>query len=314
MALARTAGSVGVRRGASFQKFSVAAMNVLPTQEAVQNAYSLASPCRLCPRLCGVDRLAGEVGHCGIGATPLVSSAGPHYGEESCLVGRGGSGTIFLAGCSLLCAFCQNYTISHGREGQPCSPDDIAGMMLALERRGCENINFVTPTHVAPWLMDSVRRARLEGLKVPIVYNCGGYERVETLRLLEGTVDIYMPDAKFWDSEQARRYCHAPDYPELMRAALKEMHGQVGDLQILNGIARRGLLIRHLVMPNDVAGSEQVLDFIANEISPNSYVNVMGQYRPCYRAYDHAPIARPPTAEEYAAACRHARKLGLNLL
>jgi len=288
-------------------------MSVLPTTEAIERAYGLANPCRLCPRRCGVNRLAGEVGYCGIGAQPLVSSAGPHYGEESCLVGRGGSGTIFLAGCNLLCVFCQNYSISHEREGEPTTPADIAKIMLLLQRRGCENINFVTPTHVVPWLMDAVRRARLDGLTVPIVYNCGGYERVETLRLLEGTVDIYMPDAKFWEPGQARIYANAPDYPELMRAALKEMHRQVGDLHIVNGVARRGLLIRHLVMPNDVAGSKKVLDFIARQISPGSYVNVMAQYRPCYKAYLYEAIARYPTRQEYEEARDHALKLGLKL-
>ena len=288
-------------------------MSVLPTTAAVEQAYELANPCRLCPRTCEVDRPSGQAGYCGIGPQPLVSSAGPHYGEEPCLVGTGGSGTIFLAGCNLLCVFCQNYTISHEREGQPTTPAGIAKIMLLLQRRGCENINFVTPTHVVPWLMDAVRTARLDGLTVPIVYNCGGYERVETLRLLEGTVDIYMPDAKFWHAGQARIYANAPDYPEVMRAALKEMHRQVGDLQIVNGVARRGLLIRHLVMPNNVAGSKDVLNFIAGEISPNSCVNVMAQYRPCHQAILYEAIARHPTREEYEDARDHAVKLGLRL-
>ncbi len=288
-------------------------MDVLPSQEAIEQAYALANPCVICPRLCKVDRPAGETGYCGVGALPMVSSAGPHYGEEPPLVGCGGSGTIFFGGCNLGCVFCQNYSISHGREGSPTTPAQIARIMLLLQQRGCENVNFVTPTHVPPWLMEAVRLARLDGLKVPIVYNCGGYERVETLRLLEGTVDIYMPDAKYWDSEQARHYSNAPDYPELMRAALKEMHRQVGDLEIVGGAARRGLLIRHLVMPNNVAGSRGVLDFIAREVSSNSYVNVMEQYRPTYRAHEFPPIARRPTVQEYSEARDHAARLGLRL-
>ena len=289
-------------------------MHVRPSREAIAEAHAMASPCRICPRLCEVDRAAGEVGFCGVGAVPLVSSAGPHYGEEPPLVGRGGSGTIFLAGCNLGCVFCQNHAISHGRDGVPASPAEIARLMRLVEGRGCENINFVTPTHVTPWLMEAVRLARLDGLCVPIVYNCGGYERVETLRLLEGTVDIYMPDAKYWDGEQAERYSGAADYPVVMREALKEMHRQVGDLQVEGGVARRGLLIRHLVMPNNVAGSLCVLDFIAREISPDSYVNVMDQYRPAHRAHQFEDIARRPTTQEYAEARRHAEGLGLNLL
>jgi len=288
-------------------------MSVLPSEDRLKEAYALARPCRICPRLCKVDRLAGKEGFCGVGAVPIVSSAGPHYGEEPPLVGRGGSGTIFLAGCNLGCVFCQNYTISHEREGGPAGPDRIARTMLLLEQRGCHNINFVTPTHVTPWLMEAVRLARLDGLRIPIVYNCGGYESLQTVRLLEGTVDIYMPDAKYWDSESARRYSGAPDYPEVMRVALKEMHRQVGDLQIVGGVARRGLLIRHLEMPNRVAGSRQVLEFIARELSPHSYVNVMDQYRPTYRAHEFPEIARRPTYEEYEEARLYAQKLGLRL-
>ena len=289
-------------------------MSVLPSSETIEQAYALARPCQICPRLCKVDRLAGERGYCGVVELPLVSSAGPHFGEESVLVGRGGSGTIFLSGCNLGCVFCQNYSISHGLDGSPHKPQEITRMMLLLERRGCENINFVTPTHGTPWLMEAVRLARLDGLGVPIVYNCGGYERLETLRLLEGTVDIYMPDAKYWDPEQAALYSNAPDYPEVMRTALKEMHRQVGDLKVVNGVARRGLLIRHLVMPNNVAGSEQVLEFIAKEVSPHSHVNVMDQYRPTFRAHEFEKIARHPTHDEYRKARDCAVRLGLNLL
>jgi putative pyruvate formate lyase activating enzyme len=288
-------------------------MSLEPTREAIEKAYALASPCRICPRLCEVDRPGDEEGYCGIGDTPLVASAGPHYGEEPCLVGRGGSGTIFLSGCNLLCEFCQNAGISHGAQGRPADPTEIATMMLSLQRRGCDNINFVTPSHVVPWLMDAVRRARMDELNVPIVYNCGGYDRVETLEMLEGTVDIYMPDAKFWDAEPSKRYCDAPDYPERMRESLKEMHRQVGDLRVVNGVARSGLLVRHLVMPDEVAGSKNVLDFLANEVSENTAVNVMDQYRPCYRASEYPEIARRPTSAEYAEVRDHARGLGLRL-
>jgi putative pyruvate formate lyase activating enzyme len=287
--------------------------DTFPTASRINEAYKRANPCQICPRNCRVNRLAGERGYCKVGDTPIVSSAGPHFGEEPPLVGRGGSGTIFLGGCNLGCVFCQNYTISHNVEGEPTAPAQLARIMLLLQRRGCENINFVTPTHVTPWLMEATRLARLDGLRVPIVYNCGGYESVETLRLLEGTVDIYMPDAKYWDEACARRYSNAPDYPAIMREALKEMHRQVGELEIVGGVARRGLLVRHLVMPGGVAGSKDVLKFIADEISPRTFVNVMDQYRPVYRAHEFHEIARRPTAAEYEEARAYAEKLGLRL-
>jgi len=289
-------------------------MATVPSEQQVRRAFELADPCRICPRDCCVNRLAGEKGFCGVGATPLVSTAGPHYGEEPCLVGSGGSGTIFFAGCNLGCVFCQNYPISHGLEGRPADAASIARMMLRLEQQGCENVNFVTPTHVTPWVLEAIRLARLKGLAVPVVYNCGGYERLETLRLLEGSVDIYMPDAKYSSPEMAQKYSGAPDYPQVMREALKEMHRQVGDLRIVAGVARRGLLIRHLVMPNRVAGSKEVLDFIATELSEGSYVNVMDQYRPTYRAHEFDEIARRPTRAECEEVRDYARSLGLRLL
>jgi putative pyruvate formate lyase activating enzyme len=289
-------------------------MDVTQSADQVRAAYALASPCRICPRLCRVDRPSGETGYCGVGAVPIVASGGPHFGEESCLVGRGGSGTIFFSGCNLLCLFCQNSDISHGHIGTEWDPASIVDLMLSLERSGCENVNFVTPTHVSPWLIDAVRSARQQGLSIPIVYNCGGYEMVETLRLLEGTVDVYMPDAKFWDPDLAFRYTKARDYPDRMRAALVEMQRQVGVLQIEGGLARRGLLVRHLVMPNAVEDSKKVLDFVASDVSQDTYVNVMAQYRPMYRAHELAEIARPVTAAEYGEVRRHAAGLGLNLL
>lgn len=329
---------------------------------AIIEAYDLMRSCSLCPRNCGVNRLKDERGFCGIGREAVVSSVGPHYGEEPPLVGTGGSGTIFLSGCNLKCVFCQNYDISQGAEGQIAPPAKIAKMMLALQERGCHNINFVTPTHVTPQLMEAIVIARNQGLTVPIVYNCGGYESLHTLKLLEGFVDIYMPDAKYWDSDVSAKFSFARDYPEVMRKALKEMHRQVGDLVIeepkrtrtqrrgqsqneqdegdtgeevgdedqhprvitlfemlfgrIGGpveIARRGLLVRHLVMPNRLAGSHEVIDFIASEISPNTYINVMAQYHPCFRAFEYPEIARRPTSHEFAEAYDYAVRKGLRL-
>ncbi|MBM4032103.1 MAG: radical SAM protein [Planctomycetes bacterium] len=282
-------------------------------RERAQRLHESLVSCELCPRHCRVNRIEGEIGFCGIGAEAIVSSTGPHFGEEDVLVGGGGSGTIFLAGCNLGCIFCQNYEISHGREGRPASPADIARTMLRLERMGCCNVNFVTPTHVTPQLMQAILIAREQGLRVPIVYNCGGYELVETLRALEGFIEIYMPDAKYGESGPAAELSGAADYPEINRAALREMHRQVGDLATDGGIATRGLIVRHLVLPNGMAGSKAVLDFLAKEISPRTYVNVMAQYRPCYRAGECPKINRYPTREELLEAYDYALKLGLRL-
>ncbi|MEE9488333.1 MAG: radical SAM protein, partial [Candidatus Brocadiales bacterium] len=262
------------------------------TETRLEEAYALLSPCRLCPRNCKVMRLEGQKGFCGIGRNAVVSSSGPHFGEEAPLVGQCGSGTIFFAGCNLGCLFCQNYDISHLRAGEEVSTEKITSLMLALEKRGCHNINFVTPTHVSPQIMEATQIARRTGLSVPTVYNCGGYESVETLRLLEGTIDIYMPDAKYADPKWSKKFSGAKDYPEVMKAALKEMHRQVGNLVIQNGIAVRGLLVRHLVLPNNVAGSRGIIDFVAEEISPDTYINVMDQYYPCYRAGEFGEINR----------------------
>ena len=269
--------------------------------------------CEICPRRCGVDRLAGEIGFCGVGSEALVASFAPHFGEEPPLVAWGGSGTIFFAGCNLDCVFCQNHDISHERRGAPVDAERLAAMALSLQSRGCHNVNFVTPTHVVPRMAEAVELARRDGLTVPVVYNCGGYERVETLRALEGLVEIYMPDAKYWMPETAERLSAAPDYPGVMREALREMHRQVGDLEIVKGVARRGLLVRHLVMPGQLDQSVAILDFLADAISPNTYVNVMPQYRPVYRAHEFPEIDRYPTAREYESALAHARKRGLRL-
>lgn len=280
--------------------------------ERVALARELLSPCRLCPRECGVRRLEGERGYCRAGATARVASCGPHFGEEPPLVGRAGSGTIFFSHCNLRCCFCQNYDIAHGGAGEDVSAAKLAEMMLRLQELGCHNLNFVTPTHFMPQILEALEQAVGLGVRLPVVYNCGGYESVEALRLLDGIVDIYMPDAKFMDGAVARRLCNAPDYPERMQAALREMHRQVGDLEIgRDGLARRGLLVRHLVMPHGQASTPQVAQFLAS-LSPDTYVNLMDQYRPCYRASNDPLIARYPTAAEYAEAVASAQGAGLH--
>ncbi len=281
--------------------------------QRVAAARELISPCRLCPRECGALRAEGETGHCGVTADLLVSSAGPHFGEEPELVGRGGSGTIFFAGCNLLCSFCQNHDISHHRRGEHYTVPQLAAAMLALQQQGCHNINIVTPTHFVAPLLQALRQAVAGGLTIPLVYNCGGYESLETLRLLDGVVDIYMPDIKFASAAIGRTCCDVPDYPERSRAALTEMHRQVGVLATDDrGVAVRGVLIRHLVLPGGLAGSERVFRFIARELSPDSYVNVMAQYRPCFDAVGDPDLGRPLTIEEFQAALAAARHAGLH--
>lgn len=280
----------------------------------VRRLRELMNPCVLCPRRCNVYRSRGEVGFCGTGDTAVVSSAGPHFGEESVLVGKGGSGTIFLAGCNLGCVFCQNYDISHFRRGRAVSIEQLVEFMFDLNGYGCSNINFVTPTHVVHAIAAAIELARDRGLELPIVYNCGGYELVETLRLLEGYVDIYMPDMKFSDSAVAKELADAADYPQVNFAAVKEMHRQVGDFQVENGLARRGLLIRHLVLPNRMAGSFAIIDFLAKKISRQTTINVMGQYRPCFKAMEHSKINRRPSAEEVAEVRQYAVSKGLDVL
>jgi putative pyruvate formate lyase activating enzyme len=264
--------------------------------------------CRLCPRECRVNRLDGEVGTCQAGFNLKVSSAFPHFGEELPLVGFHGSGTIFLTHCNLRCIFCQNYDISHFGSGERMTSSDMARVMLRLQEMGCHNINFVTPTHYAPQIVASLPEAIEKGLRLPIVYNCSGYESLEVIQLLEGIVDIYMPDVKYLDEKHSKRFSNAPDYPRVIRNVLKEMHRQVGDLATNSkGIAERGLLVRHLVMPNGVASSEAVLRFIAEEISVDSYINIMDQYRPEYRAIEYPEINRRITHREYMEAIQWAK-------
>jgi putative pyruvate formate lyase activating enzyme len=264
--------------------------------------------CRLCPRECRVNRLDGEIGVCQARPELTVSSAFPHFGEEPPLVGSHGSGTIFLTHCNLRCIFCQNYDISHLGSGEQMTSSDLTRIMLRLQEMGCHNINFVTPTHYAPQIVASLPEAIEKGLRLPIVYNCSGYESIEVIRLLEGIVDIYMPDAKYLDEKYSKRFSNAPDYPEVIKKVLKEMHRQVGDLTINSkGIAERGLLIRHLVMPGGIASSEAVLKFIAEEISVHSYVNIMEQYRPEYRAHEYPEINRRITHKEHLEAIQWAK-------
>jgi putative pyruvate formate lyase activating enzyme len=272
--------------------------------------------CKLCPRQCGVNRLANERGVCRIGEYAEVASYGPHFGEESVLVGKHGSGTIFFCGCSLTCAFCQNYDISHP---EPDSCDQVTArqlgsVMAALQQQGCRNINFVTPSHVVPQILAALPYAIEQGLTAPLVYNSSGYEEGETLQLLEGIVDIYMPDFKFWQNDSAKRYAHAADYPEKARAALLEMQRQVGDLRIDNGIARRGLLVRHLLMPHGGEESREILKFLAEKISRNCYVNIMDQYRPCGSIAGFPELQETITAEDYQMALQQAKMLGLSRL
>lgn len=271
--------------------------------------------CELCPRRCRVNRLEGERGFCRTGRKAVFSSFGPHFGEEDPLVGRGGSGTIFFAHCNLLCCFCQNYDISHEGAGQEIEPEGLAQVMLNLQKQGCHNINFVSPSHVVAQIMEALPIAVEGGLHVPLVYNTGGYDLPETLRGLEGVVDLYMPDVKFSDSAVAEALAAAPDYPWICREALKEMHRQVGDLRMdAEGIAYRGLLVRHLVMPDHLAGSEETFQWIAAHLSQQTYINIMDQYRPCGTAHAHPSLSRRITTSEYEEAVQIARRCGLNRL
>ena len=283
----------------------------------VERALELLQSCTACPRNCQVNRLEDKFAVCKTGRHAVVSSHFPHHGEEDCLRGWRGSGTIFFTGCNLRCVFCQNFDISWQVRGTPAPPRELAAMMLELQAQGCHNINFVTPEHVAPQIVEALPFAIEAGLRLPLVYNTSAYDSMESLELLDGLVDIYMPDFKYWDSEMARKYSRAPDYPAVARRAIKEMHRQVGNLIIEdNGLARRGLLIRHLVMPEDVAGTPAVMQWIADELSPETYVNLMAQYHPAGKVSrsDHAEINRRVTPSEYERALDAAWHAGLKRL
>ncbi|MBN1380747.1 MAG: radical SAM protein [Deltaproteobacteria bacterium] len=279
----------------------------------IEKASSLLTECTVCPRRCGVDRISGETGFCRAGAFPVISSYGPHFGEESSLVGYGGSGTIFMTYCNLGCIFCQNYEISRFGRGHRISFEKFSAMMVALEQRGCHNINFVSPSHFVPHIIKALPAGVERGLTVPLVYNTGGYDSVETLKLLDGIVDIYMPDFKYTRSDIAKEYSDAPDYPEVVKAALREMHRQTGDLDTdEDGIAVRGLLVRHLVLPEGLAGTREAMRFLAAEISPNTYVNIMAQYHPCGDLIPPgSPLSRRITGKEFKDAVNMAKEEGI---
>lgn len=282
-------------------------------KKKIDRARRQLGDCRLCPHECSVDRIGGETGVCETGINAIVSSFGPHFGEESVLVGRYGSGTIFFGSCNLYCVFCQNYDISHRRVGAALTPPQIAQRMLSLQQRGCHNINFVSPSHVVTQILQALLPAIEGGLDIPLVYNTGGYDSVDTLGLLDGIFDIYMPDIKFLDPAIAGEYCRAPDYPEAVTAAVSEMHRQVGDLVTENGIAKKGLLVRHLAMPNDQSTTSRVMKFIAG-LSINTYINIMAQYRPMFQTSNHPKIDLRPTGQEIRKARKIAMKEGLTRL
>jgi putative pyruvate formate lyase activating enzyme len=279
-------------------------------------AYRHLEDCDLCARYCHVDRRRTIRGAaCRTGERAVVASFGPHHGEEEPLRGSRGSGTIFFSWCNLRCVYCQNWEISQKGIGREVEPAELAEMMLGLQEEGCHNVNLVSPSHVVAQILAAVSVAAGRGLRLPLVYNTGGYDSPEALELLDGVIDIYMPDMKYGDSETARRHSHVRSYWEVNRAAVKEMHRQVGDLRIgREGLAERGLLVRHLVLPADVAGTGKVLALIAEEISRNTYVNIMAQYRPCYRAFDDPPLDRPITRVEHEAALALAARHGLTRL
>lgn len=281
-------------------------------EERAREAVSRLVSCQICPRRCRVNRLKDELGFCSGERHARIYSYAPHFGEEPPLVGIHGSGTIFFSGCNLACVFCQNYEISQLHQGTKVRAEGLAAVMIRLQDLGCHNINFVTPTHYVPQILEALTLAKEEGLNVPLVYNSGGYDSVETLRLLDGVFDIYMPDMKYGSDEMALEYSNAPEYTRYSKAAILEMHRQVGDLEIdADGVAVRGLLVRHLVLPGGAAGTAEVVRFLSQEVSRNTYLNVMAQYRPEYRACVYSELDRSITAGEYKQAVRMAADAGL---
>ena len=285
-------------------------------KERVVEARGRLGSCCLCPRRCKVDRTGyRQTGTCKTLEKAWVSSFHPHFGEEAPLVGRYGSGTIFFTHCNLLCNFCQNYDISHEGVGQEVSDAQLASMMFSLQQEGCHNINFVTPSHVVPMILSAVEMACARGLTIPLVYNSGGYDRVETLQMLDGVFDIYMPDFKFWDSGIAEMTCSAPDYPEVAGRSVQEMYRQVGDLVLdEKGVAQRGLLVRHLVLPDSLAGTREIMRFVSQEISSNTYVNIMSQYRPCGNLTGIKGLQRSVSRREFMDALSAAKAEGITRL
>jgi len=302
---------------ANLENFTPAYLTLPPGElkRRVEAAYARMAQCDLCARNCGVNRLEGEMGVCRTVVRARVSSYGPHLGEEDPLRGWCGSGTIFFSRCNLRCQFCQNFEISQRDSGEEVSAERLAQMMLDLQARGCHNINLVSPSHVVAQILEAVLIAAGRGLRLPLVYNTGGYDSLAALRLLDGVVDIYMPDMKYAHGRMSRRFSGVSDYPQVNRAAVREMYRQVGDLQVdEQGLARRGLLVRHLVLPNDVAGTDAVMRFLAEEISASTYVNLMDQYRPAYRAHRIADLNRRITEDEYRRTVQMAQEAGLRRL
>ena len=293
----------------------MAVYNLMPLktlEERAKEAISRLESCQICPRHCHVNRLKNESGFCRGERHARIYSYAPHFGEEQPLVGLHGSGTIFFSGCNLACVFCQNYEISQLDQGTEVSAEGLATMMKRLQGLGCHNINFVTPSHYVPQILEALVTAREMGLSVPLVYNSGGYDSVDTLRLLDGIFDIYMPDMKYGSDEMALKYSNAPDYTRYAKAAILEMHRQVGDLEIDDdGVATKGLLVRHLVLPAGAAGTAEVVRFLSREVSGNTYLNVMAQYRPEYKACGYSELDRSLTAQEYREAVRMAADAGL---
>jgi putative pyruvate formate lyase activating enzyme len=278
----------------------------------IEKFFKILESCEICPRKCHVNRLKGEKGYCQLGYLPMVSAYHPHFGEETPLVGKYGSGTIFMTSCNLSCVYCQNYEISQLRIGEEVSFERLAEMMIELQNLGCHNINFVTPTPQVPAILKSLEIAIEKGLKIPLVYNTSSYDSLEVLKLLDEIVDIYLPDARYSDDKIAKKYSNAPNYFEIMKKAIKEMHRQVGDLVINEeGIAVRGLIVRHLVLPNKLAGSEKIFEFISKEISKNTFLNIMDQYWPAYKAHQYPELSRRITKEEFQEAIHLAKKFGL---
>ena len=284
--------------------------------ERVRQAYAMFERCELCPRRCGVNRQKGEKGFCRAPLKAVVFGAHPHFGEEMPLVGDNGSGTIFFSNCNLRCIFCQNWPISHEGKGNEISDEELAEMMLQLQKIGCHNVNLVTPTHVMPNILNATQIALKKGLRIPLVYNTSGYELLEIVRLLDGIVDIYLPDMKYMERDKASKYsAGASDYPEVTKKAIIEMNRQVGTLQIdKRGIALRGVIIRHLVMPNRVAGTEKFVKWVSEALPKSTYVNIMAQYRVEYKAFEHPEIARSITTQEFVEAMDWAKFYGLTNL
>ena len=282
-------------------------MNLNELRQRADRLNEMLKECEICPRRCLVKRTRGEYGVCRSTDKIFISNAGPHFGEEPPLVGLYGSGTIFFTNCNLCCQFCQNFDISHLRSGYHLTSDELAQIMINLQNKGCHNINLVTPTHYTPQIVEALITAVEKGLEIPLVYNCGGYESIQVLRLLENIIDIYMPDIKYSDNENARKYSGVKNYWQTTIVAVKEMFRQVGNLKTnRKGIAERGLIIRHLVLPNGIGGSKKIIDFVAKEISKDSYINIMDQYHPAYRAYRHKELSRRINVSEYSEVIEYA--------